>query len=748
MLHKPTSLESFLRTMEGEVHTLSGLSQSGCRQVNYVLSIDTTFIDDSQSTSQDTNTKLAADCNLGEVFMKCKHLIEIFSYMIEQEMIEAKYDLQYWRDLAESVELEHGWLEIFVARYHSKMNPYKLFARSNALVMPSPHSSASTTPETSLLLTAEESIFSLATDFQKLCCLLALVKDSSDHLKMIYNEVQMTSRYDMLEKHSSTQSAQNIGATPRNNHDVTKIKTYAAEHISSCLQTLQYALDNFVNVTVGPPVGGYNIDEALDSNRLDTLDGLLQHVDERISTLDCETQQGALTRFVKGQVRYPIGIISSLARRPPDVERRWISDTCTSALTIFGINRVVKNWQSGWIQQTALEGGMKLYVFGKEQVVDRLRLLAADLQDTLQVESSITHKEVLCAQETLQKSLDNWAKTEAGQRWLLWDYFKKLNWTQGSPPAAAAVADLDRATLMTSLMKTFEKDVKNPFVGLLFGNMLTNLFIQIQNMEVMTLEAFLHVNKLMAQNRLTMAVTAAFPACAALFVLLFALKKLLIPSKQSTSKHAKQLKQLLAEVERSLTEVYSYMENEESAQRHVPGSPRKASFVRQVSSQYFSPPIPSGSPNSLLPPSFIDSLHGGSQHKSIGAYSHNRIYIARGQLCYDILRLRHTLTRFFTDHNYITKVYSYLCQLIGVGMGTRIRASVSAESSPLYSWLPVRILYRLWTGQSARRFEGDSEYHQILKDLLKIESRDEDVPPRIKLAIVSRLRTYGCFSAI
>jgi hypothetical protein len=171
--------------------------------------------------------------------------------------------------------------------------------------------------------------------------------------------------------------------------------------------------------------------------------------------------------------------------------------------------------------------------------------------------------------------------------------------------------------------------------------------------------------------------------------------------------------------------------------------------------------------------------------QGVGSFSHNKIYIARGQLCFDILQLRHRLSVVFSGHNLLTRTVSLVYKaalwllrlpstawarlrrrgvrggLTGAGhagsyASIRRSSKGSASSalvhrnhaSPFYSWLPVRLLYRLWTGTSAKRVvEGGNEYDEILRDLLKVECRDEEVPPRVKLSIINKLRSaYSIFS--
>jgi hypothetical protein len=319
----------------------------------------------------------------------------------------------------------------------------------------------------------------------------------------------------------------------------------------------------------------------------------------------------------------------------------------------------------------------------------------------------------------------------------------------------------------------------------------------------MMLEALMQVDKVVKQNRMTAVITAAFPACAALYLVFLGVRRLIVPGQlgqpNSQTAAAKQrLRELLADVERSLIEVYSFTEAENEASRagqQSLSSPRRVSRMTMVfnAGANLSSTGPALTRELSLPPlsppyvSPSDRGAGPSHVQSVGSFSHNKIYIARGQLCFDILQLRHRLSVVFSGHNLLTRSVSlayksalWLLRLPstalarlrrrGVGGGlsgagrsgssvlprrsSTSKAATNAalvhrnHASPFYSWLPVRLLYRVWTGTSAKRVvEGVNEYDEILRDLLKIECRDEEVPPRVKLSIINKLRSaYSIFS--
>jgi hypothetical protein len=471
-----------------------------------------------------------------------------------------------------------------------------------------------------------------------------------------------------------------------------------------------------------------------------------------------------------------------------------------SSISWVAGDRVLKLYRSGQLQRWGEDGAYFIYSTFKEQVWEKLVLVAEQLQSTLSVESLVSEAEVKFAQAQLQRSLDKWADTAVGQRWLRWYYS-----TSGG--TAAHSLDLDipathsKASIMNAVMKSFGEESISPFIGFFLGNISNAMLLQLENLEAMMLEALMQVDKVVKQNRMTAVITAAFPACAALYLVFLGLRRLLVPGQlghpNSQSAAAKQrLRELLADVERSLIEVYSFTEAENEANRvalQSLSSPRRVSRMTMVdgsgSGLASSGPalkrvlsLPPLSPSCVSP---SDRGAGPTRVQSVGSFSHNKIYIARGQLCFDILQLRHRLSVVFSGHNLLTRTVSlvykaalWLLRLPSTAW-TRLRrrgvrggltgaghsgsyASIRRSSkgstssalvhrnhaSPFYSWLPVRLLYRLWTGTSAKRVvEGSNEYDEILRDLLKVECRDEEVPPRVKLSIINKLRSaYSIFS--
>jgi len=441
--------------MDGEVHTLSGLSQSGCRQAAYVLRTDDT------------------DEDLGRLFLRTKRIIECFSVMIEQEMTEAKRDLGYWRDLGEAMELDYGVWELALAKYHHRFNPYRLARRLLGSNSDEGHH------HTLLILTAEENVFSLSNDFQRLAVLLALVKESSDHLKQVHTEVQTTSRYDMLttvhaHRPSITDEVQGVGGS--------KVKAFAEYHIRECLTKLIEAIDTFLPssrpgvvkpkeaiVMLSPFIPGPDWRQSLPLRSLcrgvevciDSLHHQACRLPSLLQWLSIPIQHPFLYPLRPLLLRpesYPLQVVSKAARRPPDRERRWLRDLTLAAVSGYGLVAAWRSWQTGWLQRHATELLHGLQQAIKEQVVDKITMLYQDLQDTVNAESSVTEIEVQEARDKFKENLHKWAATvaesEEGRKWLE-DHKRRTDQASNNGPK-------NFRHMMSAVIARLDEEISNP----------------------------------------------------------------------------------------------------------------------------------------------------------------------------------------------------------------------------------------------------------------------------------------------
>ena len=72
------------------------------------------------------------------------------------------------------------------------------------------------------------------------------------------------------------------------------------------------------------------------------------------------------------------------------------------------------------------------------------------------------------------------------------------------------------SVVMEELMKDYEEELKNPIKGMISGNLMRSMLIQVQKLKVHTEAAMLTMDQILASNELTIAATAALPAIAIL----------------------------------------------------------------------------------------------------------------------------------------------------------------------------------------------------------------------------------------
>ena len=61
-------------------------------------------------------------------------------------------------------------------------------------------------------------------------------------------------------------------------------------------------------------------------------------------------------------------------------------------------------------------------------------------------------------------------------------------------------------------MKDYEEEMKAPIKGMISGNLMRSMLIQVQKLKVHTEAAMLTMDQILASNELTIAATAALPA--------------------------------------------------------------------------------------------------------------------------------------------------------------------------------------------------------------------------------------------
>lgn len=114
--------------------------------------------------------------------------------------------------------------------------------------------------------------------------------------------------------------------------------------------------------------------------------------------------------------------------------------------------------------------------------------------------------------------------------------------------------------IMEELMTEYEKDLKNPLQGLVFGSLMTAMLIQVQKLKVHTEAALLRGDQVIASNNLTMAISATFPAIAVCSMTYYALRHMWVMSALGVSgmrRAEEDVRLTMVEVDRALLDAYA-----------------------------------------------------------------------------------------------------------------------------------------------------------------------------------------------
>ena len=111
--------------------------------------------------------------------------------------------------------------------------------------------------------------------------------------------------------------------------------------------------------------------------------------------------------------------------------------------------------------------------------------------------------------------------------------------------------------VMDELMKDYEKDLKHPIRGMVTGNLMRSMLIQLQKLKVFTEAAMLTMDQILASNELTIAATAALPAFMLMSVGLNVLRRAFTSKAPKPGEQTLCVRLAMVEVERSLQNVYS-----------------------------------------------------------------------------------------------------------------------------------------------------------------------------------------------
>lgn len=737
--------KDFLK-MDGELRALCGLSRSDVRLAKYMLF---------------KRFQLGSD-----MFGRSINLVEKLSLLVEKELQECRRDLSYWTDLAESSELQNGELELTVAYLRSFKWPW--------------HSDQTTHQPLQL-------ITELSSFHRKLCCVLAKIKEASNYLKQIHKKFvvqveqeQNRTLEDALNLfagcfHGLRQAldALNVEIREVEADDSIDGRDFEASHreaplarsgrsaghgVKAHLNALEEAVEglsrNYERGSTSEPEDGVVLASRVVCVNawIGTLGAV--PISRPILIGSCAFAFLAWTLRSKfNRPSYPLGVVVVEARRPSQDEKFWLSKWSAGALALGGSLYAYQNMD--WMLPWAKENGRYALEWFRAVVYEKvMNFVNETLPGMINPDRSVTDAEVTEAVEQFKQSLKVWESnltaSPVGKAWLDEQrrVIEKAEKDKGVKDKEAWRQNMAAATARLDL------EMKSPVSGLLWGHLLNSALLHVSQLYVSSLMALQQVDRVIEQNKVTMGMTSGLPIVILGLAGWKAMVKLLWPGESKSVRDkqlaAAKLKRVLADVERSVIQVYSLEEIKQRRDLLVlrgdgggdggssvsggPSSPMSPAFQRSYSMAASPPRQTIAIATAATPGHTVES--NVAQHKM-------ELDVANGEQCYNILRLRRGLAKAFSDHNLLTSFLDKVKRTLNLGGRFRAR---SANEAQLRMWAPVRLLYRLCFGESIKHASSQSEeYEHILKDLLAIETNDDEIPARVKIAIISKLKGYRCF---
>jgi len=345
---------------------------------------------------------------------------------------------------------------------------------------------------------------------------------------------------------------------------------------------------------------------------------------------------------------------------------------------------------------------------------------------------------------------------------------------------------------MEHVMRNYKIEAKNPMKNAFSGSLLNVSLIQMQKVKVMTEAAMLRLDQLLATNQLTMAGMAAMPALMLAFLCSMAMSKLFTMNPPTTAAKTLQLRLILADVERSLQEVYrpttespsgssrstsinilpslshgnfnseiSPRQVRLSSGNHAPFQfPPEETTARSTDAALSSPTASNARAESesdkaqrhlstmypedydfFRPVPIVRVNSAGLRAGDTFRYMENARLISRGRLTNALLEMRKELIQAFTP-----RYMRWLRSLPKLVFEPSSNSGEFRHSNASWMRLPFRIFKRIFWNEMGTS-TGDKEYDAILGDVVKLEAPEDEVSGADKIIVASRMRqSYLCFS--
>ena len=139
-------------------------------------------------------------------------------------------------------------------------------------------------------------------------------------------------------------------------------------------------------------------------------------------------------------------------------------------------------------------------------MVEPIQVLSERIFDTVNTKADIviSKQDLELSKRSLDGMLEEFAANTNSRTW------KFLYGSDSVVPSECL--ERDQAEVLDVMMRTYESDLRNPIRGIMLGGLISAMLIQMQKLKISGEAAMLTMDRVLASNNLTMAITAAFPA--------------------------------------------------------------------------------------------------------------------------------------------------------------------------------------------------------------------------------------------
>lgn len=512
---------------------------------------------------------------LSTVWINANKIQSYLSSLVLQEMRSLSLNEQYWNELNNSDEWQIKLFNINRLSYKKIFNFYpikKILNLFSFTINDKNNLFLSSTPNPTIHSILEDSKDSIILNnyiqliyknFDDCLLILGLITDSNKYLELIYS-ILLNSNQILINNELNSNNL---------NKDIETILNYFLlwyKKIFYVLFNFLHILNNNSSTLFSSKFNRYNYSiEKLYENSIDSNKNIsISNLNKLLSNLNEEIE---LIFNIKIQQNFPLNLVTTINLPPNSLEKYWSSFSLSTYLTFLASNKLYVNIMNGNIEKFIEKSIVILKSSVQEHVYEPLEKILDYFFNTLSSKNDIviSQNELYQSQISLQNMLMDFVKRvkinpneiklrhnfDEDDMKLILDYSKNFSSTLLNSKLSLMPPDVLEKHLSV-LMNVYEQDLAHPIQGMIKGELMSALLIQVQKLKVHTERVMLTLDQLLASNKINLAIVSAIPAFFLVYTCYNSLKTFFQPKVYSTGEATLRFRMILSDVERALFKTY------------------------------------------------------------------------------------------------------------------------------------------------------------------------------------------------